>query len=219
MRISQNYLPKFRRVTLVCAFLLFLTFCFFASTRPGNSQSADKRDRIVTKLRRGPMPVEIKSIKTKRGTVELGKNFPEEDDWFDGLTVSIKNTSGKTIIYLGGGFLFPRPEDEPSQQSAPPRYHRFMYGRHPLLPDDALQTIEPINVKPGEIFNVTISGEDYRSVKQRLRELGYSASVKEINFNVEEIYFDDGTGWSVGSWYERDPNNPGKWIRGEHDTF
>jgi hypothetical protein len=159
------------------------------------------------------MPVEIKSVKTKRGTVELGKNFPEEDDWFDGLTVSIKNTSGKTIIYLGGGFLFPRPEDEPSQQAAPPRYQRFMYGRHPLLSDDALQTIEPINVKPGEIFSVTISGEEYGAIRQRLKELGYSASVKEINFNVEEIYFDDGTGWSVGSWYERDPNDKKKYRR------
>ncbi len=206
MKNSQSYLLKSRRVMLLCAFLSFLTFCFFASTRPSNGQNADKRDRIVTKLRRGSMPVEIQSVKTKRGTVELGKSFPEEDDWFDGLTVSIKNMSGKTIIYLGGGFLFPRPEDESSQQATPPRYHRFMYGRHPLLPDDALQTVESINVKPGEIFNVTISGADYKSVRQRLRELGYSASIKEINFNIEEIYFDDGTGWRVGSWYERDPN-------------
>ena len=176
--------------------------------------SQDMQSRVVKKLRQIPMPVEIKIIKHKKGTVEIGRDFPDEDDWFEGLAVSVKNTSGKTIIYMGGGFLFPRPQDE-VEQSAPPRYHRFMYGQHPLAAEDAVQTTQPINIKPGESFDITIAKGDYSSLKQRLKELGYKPSIKEINFNIEEIYFADGTGWSIGSWYQRDPKNKKQYKRVE----
>jgi hypothetical protein len=162
----------------------------------------DTQDRVVTKLRRRPMPVEVKVVKTKKATIEIGQSFSDEDDWFDGLTVSVKNTSGKTIIYLGGGFLFPRPKDGTVEQDAPPRYHRFMYGHHPLAPEAAVQAIQPVSIKPGETFNITISAEDYVSIKRRLNELGYVGSIKEINFNIEEIYFADGMGWRVGHYLQ-----------------
>jgi len=161
------------------------------------------------------MPVEVKVVKTKKGTMEIGRKFPDGDNWFNGLTVNVKNTSGKTIIYLGGGFLFPRPKDEVVKQSAPPRYQRFMYGRHPLAPEGPAQTTQPISIKPGETFSVTISESDYISINKRLNELGYTSSIKEINFNIEEIYFADGTAWRAGSWYQRDPANPKNYKRVE----
>jgi hypothetical protein len=203
---ALHHVFKLRTTVLSICILGLLSILLPATGTIAFSQ--DTQDRVVTKLRQTSIPVDIKVIKTKKGTFEMGRNFPDEDNWFDRLTVSVKNTSGKIIIYLSGGFLFPRPKDEVIEQAAPPRYHRFMYGRHPLAPEDTSQTIQPISIKPGETFNVTISEGDYVSIKQRLKELDYTASIKEINFNIEEIYFADGTGWRVGNWYQRDPDNP-----------
>lgn len=177
------------------------------------SGSSKWQDRTVSKFRNGrlPMPLEIKAVKTKKGTTKIGEAISEDDDWFDGLTVSIENTSGKTIIYIGGGFLFPKPKE--GVVAEPPWYHTFNYGRHPAAPSAARLTNLPISVKPGEMFDITLSNSDYVSTKQRLRQFGFPESIKDIKFNIEEIYYDDGTAWIVGDESERDPDNPEKYKR------
>jgi hypothetical protein len=193
---------------LTCVLILIITNASLPVS--GITQS---QDRSVTKFRNGKllMPLEIKSIKTKRRTAKTGEVISDDDDWFDGLTLSIENTSGKTIIYIGGGFLFFKPKV--SRIAEPPWYHTFMYGLHPEAPDIVSLTTLPLNLKPGEIFDITIAHSDYTSIKQRLKESGHPASVKEIKFNVAEIYYDDGTAWIAGSNYERDPDNPKKYKR------
>jgi hypothetical protein len=180
-----------------------------ASFSPG--AAIQEQDRVVNKLRRIPLPVKIKVVKTKKGDVGLGQKFPGDDDWFKQLSISIENISGKTIIYIGGGFLFPNQALQPGEQASPPLYHDFMYGRHPLAPEGALPPDAGISIKPGEVFNLTLSDDEFSSVKGKLKRLGYPASIKEISVNIEEIYFDDGTAWSGGGWYKRDPDSPGKY--------
>jgi hypothetical protein len=174
------------------------------------------QDRTVTKFRNGKllMPLEIKTIKTKKRIAKIDEAISDDDDWFDGLTISIENTSGKTIIYIGGGFLFPRPVEGGIVKSS--RYEQFMYGRHPAVSGTVRLTNLPISVKPGEMFDITLPSSNYASIKQRLKELGYPDSIKDIKFNVEEIYYDDGTAWIVGDNFERDPNNPEKYKRKEN---
>lgn len=179
--------------------------------------AVQEQDRVVNRLRRIPLPVNIKAVKTKKGDVGLGQKFPGDDDWFRQLSISVQNTSGKTIVYIGGGFLFPNQELQPGEQAPPPLYHRFMYGHHPLAPEGAQPPDAAVGIKPGGAFNLTLPGDEFLSVKQKLRGLGYPAGIKEISVNIEEIYFDDGTAWSGGSWYQRDPDSPEKYkkVRGK----
>jgi hypothetical protein len=159
------------------------------------------------------MPLEIRRIKTKKRIAKMGEVISDDDDWFDGLTLTIENTSDKTIIYIGGGFLFPRLKEGGIVR--PSRYERFMYGRHPDTPSTVRLTNLPLSLKSGETFDITLPSSNYISLKQRLKELGYPDSIKDIKFNVEEIYYDDGTAWIVGDNYERDPDNPEKYKRKE----
>lgn len=181
-----------------------------ASFNPG--AAIQEQDRVVRNLRRRPLPVKIKAVKTKKGDVELGQKFPGDDDWLRQLSISVENTSGKTIVYIGGGFLFPDRELQPGGQ-APPLYRDFMYGHHPQAPESAWLPGADISIKPGETFNLTLSDsdEEFSSLRQRLKRLGYPASIKEISVNIEEIYFDDGAAWVAGGWYQRDPDSPGKY--------
>jgi hypothetical protein len=174
------------------------------------------KDRTVTKFRNGklPMPVEVKAIKTKKKSAKIGEAVSDDDDWFDGLTVSIENTTGKTIVYIGGGFLFPRAKE--GGVVKPSRYEQFMYGRHPSFSGTLRLTNLALSLKPGEVLDITLPSSNYASIKQRLRELGYPDSIKDIKFNIEEIYYDDGTAWIVGDNFERDPIEPEKYKRKEN---
>ena len=53
---------------------------------------------------RKPWPVEhvkVVAVKTKnKGEVEIGREFEEEDDWLDGLTLTIANNYDKTVTAL-----------------------------------------------------------------------------------------------------------------------
>lgn len=200
--------PSSRRVAVVMLLAAgFLPVSFFTL-----GAARQEQERVVTKLRRITFPVNIKTVKTKKGDVGLGQKFPGDDDWFKQLSISVENTSGKTIFYIGGGFLFPNKEWQPGEQApSPPLYHDFMYGHHPSAPEGARLPGADISMKPGETFNLTLSGEEFPSVKRKLERLGYPDSIKEISVNIEEIYFDDGTAWITGSWYQRDPDNPKKY--------
>lgn len=200
--------PSPFRVLLLTVGSLILIITNVLLPVSGTTQS---QDRIVTKFRKLAMPVEVKAIKTKKGSTKLGQAISDDDDWFDGLAISIENVSGKTIIYIGGGFLFPRPQE--TANGKPPRYQRFIYGRHPSVSGEDTLTSWPIEVRPGETFDIKLSKKDYDSNKLRLKQLGYPASIKEIKFNIEEIYFDDGTAWIAGGTFERDPNNPEQYKR------
>jgi hypothetical protein len=189
---------------------------------PGTSSNLgaakQEQDRVVNKLRRIPLPVNLKAVKTKKGGVGLGQKFSGDDDWFKQLSISVENTSGKTIVYIDGGFLFPNQELQPGEQApSPPLYHGFMYGHHPSAPEGARLPGADISIKPGDTFNLKLSDDEFLSVKQKLKRLGYPASIKEISVNIEEIYFDDGTAWITGSWYQRDPDSPGKYKSAGQD--
>jgi hypothetical protein len=198
----------FRRIVTVTSMVGF-TVLFLPSIKTAPQQSTD---RVVTKLSRKELPVKVKTLKTKKGVEELEKQFDGEDDWFNGLTIKVENISGKTITYLAGGFLFPRLAKD-VQADSPPRYHRFMYGRYPQAPSDSALSSQLISIKPGETLDISILQSEYDSIRQQLNDLGYPVSIREISINIEEIYFDDGTAWIVGSWYRRESDNPSKYYR------
>lgn len=200
------------KVTLI----LLAAFGLVSVLAFGYATAKQSDDRVVTKFRRIPLPVNIKAIKTKRGGVRAGEKFKGEDDWFKRLTVSVENTSGKTIIYVGGGFLFPNAENQGTDPA--PLYHRFMYGCHPLAPEGATTSAAAVSVRPGETLEITLPEGDFSSLRHKLDTLGYPASIKEIKINIEEVYFDDGTAWRAGSLYRRDPDNPQKYRRLEKKT-
>lgn len=171
-------------------------------------QTASSKERTVERLSRKSAPFKVKHVKTKKGEFSLGQKLVDEDDWFNGLSVVLENTSGKTIIYIRAGFLFPRQNGEVGK--APPLYKSLSYGRYPSAPEGVALNAQLLALRPGERFTVTLSEDDYREIVDTLQRLEYDRSIKSIKFNLEEVYFDDGTGWAGGTWldhYPQDRNN------------
>ena len=167
--------------------------------------SSQEKERSVEKSWRKSAPLKIGAIKTKKGEILLGKKFVDSDDeWFQGLSVVLENISGKTITYIGAGFLFPREVGDVGK--APPLYKSLFYGLHPDAPEPSTINRQPLVLKPGEKIAVTLFDPDYFEVKDDLAKLEYIHSIKTIKFHLEEVYFDDGTSWVVGTWFRPNEN-------------
>lgn len=167
------------------------------------SAPLQEEERVFEKLsRRQEAPLQIGTIKRKRGETFLGKKFVDREDWFQGLSFVMENTSGKTIVYVRGGFLFPRQIEMKGQ--VPPLYHSFRYGLPPSLREGAGSDAQQLALKPGETMTFTLSESAYNEITANLRRLEYTHSIKLIKFNLEEIFFDDGTSWAAGAYFPRD---------------
>lgn len=167
--------------------------------------SSQDKERVIEKSWRKLAPLKIRTIKTKKAKVSLGEKFVDNDDaWFQGLSVSLENISGKTITYLGAGLLFPRQVGDDGK--APPLYKSLSYGLHPDVPEAYTVKSQPLALKPGEKISVILFDSDYLEVKNDLTQLDYAQSIKAIKFNLQEVYFDDGTSWVAGTWFQRNEN-------------
>jgi hypothetical protein len=161
--------------------------------------AAQEAERVVEKTSRRPTPLKVKVVKTKKGEVALGKKFVDSDeDWFKGLSIVLENVSGKTVTYVGAGFLFPRQDGD--AEEVPPLYRDLRYGVHPEAPEAVAVRTQPLTLKPGEEIVVTLPAPEYFEVREDLSRLEYPRSIKAIKFHLVEVYFDDGSGWVVGTW-------------------
>jgi hypothetical protein len=173
--------------------LLFMIFLSAAA------HAAQEQDRVVSKTWRKPAPLKLKVIKTRKGEFKPDQKILDGDDWFKGLSIVLENVTDKTITYIGVGFIFSR--DSEVFGKTPPLYYSLMYGHHPKAPRAALLNVPPLALKPGESITVALSDSDYSEITNNLTELKFDKGIKGIKFHLNEIYFADGAGWVVGTWY------------------
>jgi hypothetical protein len=206
MKVSQNNPLKSRPVTLICAVLVFLTFCFLASTRPSSSQNADK---LIKKDEFPKAPVKIVLVKSKIGELATDKKISAGDDWLQGLTIRVHNDSDKPVNSVSIDLHFPWPEPQSGELDflAP-----IEYGRNPFRPSEHEFLPEGELIFPGQTRDIPLTDEEYDALRRNLDSLKFPAVIKEVILRVRTVGFSDGTVWS-GSIFRRDPNNPGKWIR------
>jgi hypothetical protein len=173
-------------------------------------------DRVVDQFTAPGEPVAIVGLKTKKkGEVKFRKRFAEDDDWIGGLTIVVKNNSGKTVSALAIDATYRRPEEQESSRPAPDTLaYTYHYGPNPFFPEYALRDKTRV-IRPGETAELNIPDENYQAIKDSLRQLRYPASVKRVELMIHTVGFEDGTIWSGGSWFYRDPDNPARIIRGE----
>jgi hypothetical protein len=209
MKNSQNYFLKSRRVMLLCAFLLFLTFCFFASTRPSNSQDADK---LIKKNEWRNAPVKIALVKSKIGELATDKKISAGDDWLKGLTIRVRNDSDKPVNFVGLDIQFRWPEEQSRELDL---HAPIEYGRNPFNPSEHEFVPEGELIFPGQTRDIPLTDGGYDSLRSILDNLKFPASIKEVILQVRTVGFSDGTAWATGNTFRRDPNNPGKWIRND----
>lgn len=149
-----------------------------------------KKEKTIRHRRFPVEPVRIIRVNNKRQTLALGRKFFEEDDWLQGLTISLKNTSDKTITFIGIELHFIKPgapENEP------------IYA-HQLFYDTKDRSQAPI--VPGRRVQIKLTDEDFEAINQLLKRDNYPAGATEVEVIVDEVQFNDKSSWKSGQFRE-----------------
>lgn len=185
----------------LCIFLLLTSM--LSSARGVVPQD---QERMLAKLSNRNEPLRIKAIKGKKGAINVGKKFLDDDDWLKGLSFKVENISEKNIIHIELELDFPKAKDD-----QPPLLFSIEYGLMPLL-DGTLAANAPPPIKPGEEIELSLSDSEHATLRKLLEELGYPKSIKQAVFSVGKVIFDDLLMWQTGRLMRRDPNDPRRWI-------
>lgn len=175
------------------------------------STATQKQERTIKQRSWRNEPVKIVAVKVKGKTIKLGEQFTEDDDWLQGLTLRIRNDSGKKITYVSLSLDFEPPGKNSPEN--PVVSQDLEYGRNPSWPVDAVIPNPPKLILPKESIDMTLSEMEHESLKRLLSESGFPSSLKQMSVVLDSVVFDDGTMWSGGGIFRRDPNDPGVWHR------
>lgn len=195
-------------VFLASATALTFSHGSVASLRGHTEVSYQEGDTVLERADDFSPPIEITLSKSDIGIIKIGKNFSAGEDWFKGLTVTVRNNSNQPITHLALRLRFPRPK---GQEGKVDFVEPLVYGESPI-PDSA--GIVPTNtarpVMPGESVEIRLSDEDFYAVREELKASRYPPSIKKIRLSVLMIGFNDGMVWIGGKRYVLDKVYPGK---------
>lgn len=117
-------------------------------------QNQGKEDRILEDLKTFNPPVDITLVKLRVGVIEANKKFSADEDWFKGLTISVRNKSEKPITYVMLHLYFPRPKGQESERDLG---FTLQYGVNPIWMRQKGLSIPPAApILAGETVELTL---------------------------------------------------------------
>jgi len=203
-------LPIFFRFLIAGAFVGVVALLLTGASTIGIAHQ--EQDRMVEKQSFSNEPVKITVVKTKKGVVNTGEKFKDEADWLKGLKISVANTSGKPITYVRVGLSFPRPENHETSKENP--YGESLeYGVNPFATEGVETANQVQAIAAGKSTELIMPDEAYADTKTLLKELKFPENIKRVIVLVEAVGFEDGTAWSAGQFWRRDPTSMRGWSR------
>jgi hypothetical protein len=154
--------------------------------------AGQKQDRLLKKKQWSNEPIKITKVKVKGANISLGEKHSGDDDWFRGLTVEVKNTSNKTIVFIDLSIIFPPSEGAAEEHTAS---DHLLYGNYPPAPGEIFtRHPDQPSLQPGDSASLVLT--DYEGTREFLNRIGKPPNIKEIEISIEDVFFDDGTKYS-----------------------
>lgn len=91
-------------------FMIFVFAALFHLSPTFVSAAVQTQGRVLAREELPFEPIEIVNVIVKDSTVSFGTPLTEDSDWLQGLTLRIKNISGKPISYIGIQLCVNSPE-------------------------------------------------------------------------------------------------------------
>jgi hypothetical protein len=166
--------------------------------------------------------VEVKYKRQGNPEVKPDVPFLAGDDWFNDLSVVVKNLSSKKIVFAGIQVDFPQTGDGS-------RLHPIVGDQSSVgqMPENGLYSgitgrkltepvRDPILLEPGAEVTIPVISRDLdndhrSSVKAMLEARLPLSKVTTCLIGLRDFYFEDGTRWSHGTYY-RPTGVPGKFV-------
>jgi len=191
-----------------------LALLFVGLPTPGGAQQLKARSvRIVTYR---DQPVDILALKARGAPVQPDRKFQDDTDWFNGMTVTIKNISDKPLVFVTVLVTAYHEKNGVRKRIDGQDFVAgidLMYGVRPLLPGEPPQTYRAVPLAPGQTADLVLSGRSRDELYALLRSRDSSTDVPQLTLRLSEVHFegDENTMWMRGLMRRRDPNDPMRW--------
>jgi hypothetical protein len=176
-----------------------------------HTYSQQTRERVIEKAFQPNEPMDLEDVQVRgalngRESVKIGTKFHGDEDWLKGLTVRLKNKSGKSIVYAEVYVYVPtsETEDKPIRLS-------LRYGVIPLSPSDTITLGQSKSISHGASVTLALSDDEYDQAKGILREKNAKVDFTRTEMRIGMVVFDDDSAWKNGREIRRDPSNPLRW--------
>lgn len=184
-------------------FLLTLYVTGWSSTVLGQlgPQNKKKVEKHKTYLK---LPIEIFEPKIRDTPIALGEQFDGDADWLKGLRFKIRNTSDKPITWVSLFLVFPE-----TRATGPVMMDQLFIGQR----SDVKTNNPPLDLKPGSELEVPLEPH-FDSIKRLIESRGKLENVNDVDINIQQVMFADGTLYFGGSIWKANPDtsSPHKWV-------
>jgi hypothetical protein len=197
----------FTALLVVTALLLFGAYKNAAQQKGEPALAVQGQERRIVKKDDLRSPVKITVMRAKGREVQSNKRFLDEDDWLDGLTVEVANTSGKTVTFLDVELFFPRPKEDAPEPGA---VWHLQYGDSPFRYEspEAMPALRVKPIAPGDFLELKAADNEHVQIDRFLKDLKFSKN-NYVEIRINLVGFSDGTAWS-GQMFQRNPS--GGWL-------
>lgn len=203
-----------------------VTVIFVCLLSPLIIYAQDQRERVIEKLfvpypasRGGPLlsePLEFVNLKVEGKSVEPGVPFLAGEDWLKGLTITLKNISGKPIVGIDVNVEIPIIDTNLRRVALV----SLTYGSNllPLKLRDKKNTAKPIG--DGQSVTLVLTDGIYSGMQQTRAEGGGVPGFDLVRIYLLTAIYDDDTAWAEGLIVRRDADDSGRWsvVRPEVDS-
>jgi hypothetical protein len=195
--------------------VILATLVFVMLPAHGKGQRGKERAVQITTYKN--QPVDIVAVKVKGAPVEFGRKFAGDDDWFNGMVVTLKNVSDKPIMFATVSVMAPHEKNGVrTQVEGRDLYENIelIYGEPPPIPGGPPRSNRVPPLMPGQIAEVLLDERWRDEFYSRFRRLDSSTDIPELTLSVWQVAFlgHDDTKWMHGFWRRRDSKNPMSWL-------
>jgi hypothetical protein len=167
------------------------------------SQSADGREKHLSRPSMRQEPFEIVSIESDHEPIAVDEKFVRNEDWLKDFSIAFKNKTDKTITSFTLNLFFPETTKTGNIMMYP-----LIYGT-PL--PAAIRGERLVKIGPNETFTIKVDEQEFQKLKKFLIRRHELRFLTKIEMRVGFVLFDDGTAWD-GQFRIPDPDDPKRFV-------
>lgn len=156
-------------------------------------------------------PVTITMVAVKGQTIATNEKFLADDDWLDGLTITLKNSSEKKILLASVQLQFPSSDASKGTIAV----DDVSYGDVTLLERQGKPHEKSETLNPGQSVDLHVSADDFDRISRLVASNGNKGSIDVVALRIGRIIFADDTMWYAGSYLQRAQSALGPWTKFE----
>jgi hypothetical protein len=131
------------------------------------------------------MPINIIGIAIDKNPVSLDEPMPARADWLNGLTLRVKNVSGRTIKRIAFDLDFPEVLSMGNRMSYP-----LHYGPLPIPGQPTPSDAEGL-VQPDAVVEIRLDGKRFDGLKKFLERRRPLDSLSRMNISFQYVHYAD----------------------------